>query len=150
MRLSRKEIAMENAEAQEPQDGLTPHLAIGGGRGAEAIEFYKAAFGAVEIMRHPSDDGRLMHAHLKVNNNSLMLHDHFAEHHGGQDLGAPNAVMLHLQVQEPDIWWNRALEAGADVVLELADQFWGDRYGQIRDPFGHIWSIGAPSQAPQD
>ena len=141
---------MENTQAQEPEDGLTPHLAIGGGRAADAIEFYKAAFGAVEVMRHPSDDGRLMHAHLKVNGNSLMLHDHFAEHHGGRELGDPSGVMLHLQVQEPDIWWNRAVGAGASVVMELADQFWGDRYGQIRDPFGHVWSIGAPSLPPQE
>lgn len=137
-------------DLQEPQDGLTPHIAIGGGMAKEAIDFYKSAFGAVELMRHPSDDGRLMHAHLKINGNSLMLHDHFAEHHGGKDLPEPGGVMLHLQVQEPDLWWNRAIDAGATVILELADQFWGDRYGQLKDPFGHVWSIGAPSQEPQD
>ncbi len=69
-------------------------------------------------MRHAADDGRLMHAHLKVNGASLMLHDHFAEHHGGQELPDPAGVMLHLQVQEPDAWWNRALGAGASVVME--------------------------------
>ena len=57
---------------------------------------------------------------------------------------------MHLQVSDPDAWWNRSLEAGATVVMELADQFWGDRYGQLRDPFGHVWSIGAPSLEPQD
>ena len=137
-------------DLQEPEGGLTPHLAIGGGRAAEAIEFYKRAFNATELMRHASDDGRLMHAHLKVNGASLMLHDHFPEHHGGQELPDPAGVMIHLQVQEPDAWWNRALDAGASVVMDLADQFWGDRYGQIRDPFGHLWSLGAPSQEPQD
>ena len=136
---------MPNLEDQEPDVGLTPHLAIGGGRAAEAIGFYKAAFGAEELMRHPADDGRLMHAHLKVNGASLMLHDHFAEHHGGADLGQPVGVLLHLQVDDADGWWNRALRAGGTVVLELADQFWGDRYGQLKDPFGHTWSIGAPS-----
>ncbi len=141
---------MEIHELQEPAGGLTPHLAIGGGRAAEAIGFYKTAFGAEELMRHAADDGRLMHAHLKVNGASLMLHDHFAEHHGGADLPDPGGVMLHLQVSDADAWWNRATEAGATVVMELADQFWGDRYGQIRDPFGHVWSIGAPSGPAQE
>jgi PhnB protein len=136
---------MTDLELQEPDVGLTPHLAIGGGKAAEAIDFYKQAFGAEELMRHAADDGRLMHAHLKVNGASLMMHDHFAEHHGGTDLPDPVGVMLHLQVKDADAWWNRAVDAGAQVVIELADQFWGDRYGQLRDPFGHIWSIGAPS-----
>ncbi len=137
-------------DLQEPGNGLTPHLAIGGGRAAEAIEFYKKAFGATELMRHAADDGRLMHAHLKVNGSSLMLHDHFAEHHGGDPLPDPAGVMLHLQVDDADAWWNRATEAGATTVMELEDQFWGDRYGQLKDPFGHVWTIGAPSPAPQD
>lgn len=137
-------------ELQEPECGLTPHLAIGGGKAAEAILFYKQAFGAEEVMRHAADDGRLMHAHLKVNGHSLMMHDHFAEHHGGKELPDPAGVMLHLQVSDPDLWWNRAIEAGASVVIELADQFWGDRYGQIRDPYGHLWSIGAPRAPAQE
>ena len=137
-------------DLQEPENGLTPHLAIGGGQASEAIEFYKKAVGATELMRHEAEDGRLMHAHLKVNGASLMLHDHFAEHHGGAALPDPAGVMLHLQVDDADAWWNRAAEAGATTVMELADQFWGDRYGQLRDPFGHVWSIGAPNPAPQD
>ena len=135
---------MDDLELQEPTIGLTPHLAIGGGKAADAIDFYKRAFGAEELMRHAADDGRLMHAHLKVNGHSLLMHDHFAEHHCGGQLPDPAGVTLHLQVSDPDLWWNRALDAGSTVVVELADQFWGDRYGQLRDPFGHIWSIGAP------
>jgi PhnB protein len=141
---------MDSHDLQEPEGGLTPHLAIGSGNANEAIDFYKTAFGAEELMRHAADDGRLMHAHLKVNGQSLMLHDHFAEHHGGQELPDPAGVMLHLQVDDADAWWNRAVDAGAKVVMELADQFWGDRYGQIEDPFGHRWSIGAPSLPPQE
>ena len=141
---------MDELELQEPDVGLTPHLAIGGGKAAEAIAFYKRAFGAEELMRHAADDGRLMHAHLKINGHSLLMHDHFPEHHGGQELPDPAGVVLHLQVGDPDLWWNRAVEAGASVVIELADQFWGDRYGQLRDPFGHLWSIGAPSPPPQE
>ena len=139
-----------DVDLQEPEGGLTPHLAIGAGKAAEAIDFYRKAFGAEELMRHAADDGRLMHAHLKVNGQSLMLHDHFAEHHGGRELPDPAGVMLHLQVSDPDAWWNRATQAGAGVVMELADQFWADRYGQVRDPYGHVWSIGAPIPAPQD
>ncbi|MBA3510812.1 VOC family protein [Sphingomonas sp.] len=134
---------MDRNPAQEPGTGLTPHLTIRDRRAAEAIEFYTAAFGAEELMRMPSDDGRLMHAHLKINGSSLMMHDDFPEH-GGGPAGEPAGVMLHLQVDDADGWWNRAVDAGAEVTLELADQFWGDRYGQLRDPFGHRWSIGAP------
>jgi PhnB protein len=141
---------MTDLELQEPTSGLTPHLAIGTGHAAKAIEFYKQAFGAEELMRHAADDGRLMHAHLKINGHSLMLHDHFPEHHEGQELPLPAGVMMHLQVHDPDAWWNRAVEAGAAVVMELADQFWGDRYGQLRDPFGHVWSIGSPSEPPTE
>ena len=135
---------MQQDDAQEPDGGLTPHLTIRDRRAAEAIDFYKSAFGAEELMRHPSDDGRLMHAHLKVNGSSLMMHDDFPEHHGGPAAN-PAGVMLHLQVDDADAWWDRAVAAGATVIMELDDQFWGDRYGQIEDPFGHRWSIGAPS-----
>jgi PhnB protein len=84
-----------------------------------------------------------MHAHLKVNGSSLMMHDDFPEH-GGGPATEPAGVMLHLQVDDADAWWSRAVAAGASVTMELADQFWGDRYGQLKDPFGHRWSIGAP------
>ena len=137
-------------ETQGPTSGLTPHLSIGGGRAAEAIDFYKAAFGAEEMMRMPADDGkRLMHAHLKVNGASLMLADDFPEYNG-KEAGAPEGVSLHLQVPDADAAWQRAIDAGASIKMELADQFWGDRYGQVEDPFGHRWSIGAPLSAPQD
>lgn len=136
---------MANPADQGPNDGLTPHLSIGGGRAAEAIDFYKRAFGAEESMRMPADDGkRLMHAHLKINGASLMLADDFPEYRGGTPQPAPSAVTLHLQVDDADRWFERAVAAGATATMPLADQFWGDRYGQVRDPFGHMWSIGAP------
>ena len=78
-----------------------------------------------------------------------MMHDHFAEHHGGAELPNPPASCFTSRSAIADAWWNRAIGAGANVVMDLADQFWGDRYGQLEDPFGHIWSIGAPS-APAD
>jgi PhnB protein len=141
---------MERSDEQGPATGLTPHLAIRDGRAAEAIDFYKAAFGAEEQMRMPADDGkRLMHAHLTLNGGSLMLADDFPEY-SGKPAGPPEGVTLHLQVTDADAAWNRAVEAGAKVTMELADQFWGDRYGQIEDPFGHRWSIGAPVAAPPE
>lgn len=135
---------MDDRDAQGPTNGLTPHLVIGGGRAAEAIDFYKAAFGAAEAMRMPADDGkRLMHAHLTVNGGSLMMCDDFPEYRGSE-VGAPAGVTLHLQVDDADRWFERAVAAGAIPTMLLSDQFWGDRYGQVRDPFGHSWSIGAP------
>lgn len=133
---------MQNDE-QSPSGGVTPHITIRDGRAAEAIEFYKRAFGAEEQMRHASDDGRLMHAHLKINGGSLMMHDDFPEHSGGP-AKEPAGTILHLEVDDADQWWNRALEAGAEVKFPLGDQFWGARYGQLTDPFGHTWSIGGP------
>jgi len=97
-----------------------------------------------------AEDGkRIMHAHLNLNGGSLMLNDDFPEF----GLGAasePAGVTLHLQVKDADAAWNRALEAGAKEKFPLADQFWGDRYGQVTDPFGFTWSIGAPLVAPRD
>ena len=130
-------------EQQGPSGGITPHITIRDRRAAEAIDWYKEAFGAEEMMRHPTDDGRLMHAHLKVNGGSLMLHDDFPEHMGGPSQPAASFV-LHLEVPDADVAWKRALDAGADVRFELADQVWGDRDGQVQDPFGFIGSIGAP------
>jgi PhnB protein len=128
---------------QEPVGGITPHLTIRDNRAAESIDWYKQAFGAEEVMRHPTDDGRVMHAHLKINGGSLMLHDDFPEHMGGPSL-PPASLVLHLNVTDADAAWTRALDAGAEVRFELADRFWGDRYGQIKDPFGFIWGIDAP------
>jgi PhnB protein len=77
-----------------------------------------------------------------------MLSDDFPEM--GFTAPAPGAVTLHLQVDDADAWWRRALEAGATVAMEIGDQFWGDRYGQLKDPFGHSWSIGSPIRAGAD
>jgi PhnB protein len=114
---------------------------------AEAAEFYKRAFGAEELMRTAAKDGkRVMHCHLKINGADVMMSDEFPEY--GASLGeGPNGVTLHLQVNDADEWWQRALDAGATVVMPIAEQFWGDRYGQVRDPFGHTWSIGGPNKS---
>ncbi|MDP1914550.1 VOC family protein [Brevundimonas sp.] len=134
----------DDHNAQGPTTGVTPHLTIPSRGGQAAIEFYTRAFGATEIRRVPAEDGeRLMHAHLMINGASVMLNDEFPEFDGEQDV-EPKGVTIHLQVDDADEWWNRALLAGGVPLFPLADQFWGDRYGQLRDPFGHTWSIGAP------
>lgn len=132
---------------QGPTSGLTPHLIIPSRGGEAALEFYGRAFGAEVVRKMQAEDGeRLMHAHLIINGASLMLHDEFPEYGHGADI-TPVGVTLHLQVDDADAWWDRALSAGAVPTLPLADQFWGDRYGQLKDPFGHAWSIGAPIRA---
>ncbi len=124
--------------------GVVPHLTIRGNRAAEAIDFYARAFGATESGRHMAEDGkRIMHAHLDLNGGSLMLNDDFPEMMGGA-AAAPAGVGLHLDVADADAAWAKALAAGATVRFPLDNQFWGQRYGQITDPFGHIWSIGGP------
>lgn len=133
---------MERHE-QGPNGGVTPHITIRDRRAGEAIDWYKQAFAAEELARQQTEDGRLMHAHLRINGGSLMLHDDFPEHMGGPS-PPPASLVLHLDVADADAAWKRALDAGADVRFELADQFWGDRYGQITDPFGFNWGIGAP------
>ena len=137
---------MEPSDNQDPAGGVTAHLTIRDKRADEAIDFYKAAFGAEELMRHPSDDGRLLHAHLRINGGHLMLNDDFPEYGGAAS--PPGSVTLHLQVSDADAAWDRAIGAGATERMPLADQFWGDRYGQLTDPFGFTWSIGAPSKKP--
>ncbi len=135
---------MADNPEQGPAGGVTPHLTIRDKRADEAIGFYQAAFGAEVLTRIPADDGeRLMHVHLRLNGGSVMLNDDFPEYSGAPS-AAPAAVTLHIQVADPDRWFERAVAAGAEVTMPLADQFWGDRYGQVVDPFGHRWSIGGP------
>ena len=129
---------------QGPATGLTPHLTIADGRGAEAIDFYKAAFGASEVMRMTGEDSaKLMHAHLLCNDASLMIADDWSAEMGYPRSGPPAAVTLHLQVDNADRWYNRAVAAGATGSMPPADMFWGDRYGQVIDPFGHKWALAS-------
>ena len=118
--------------------GLTPYLQVEGA--SKASDFYVKAFGAKEVFRNPVDEsGRTMHIHLYVNGSSLMLSDGYPEH--GCPVEKPQGYNLTLQVKDIDSWWNRAVEAGATIVLPLQEMFWGARYGQLRDPFGVLWSM---------
>jgi uncharacterized glyoxalase superfamily protein PhnB len=125
-----------------PQDmhTVTPHLVCRGA--AAAIEFYKQAFGAVEAGRLPGPDGKLLHAMIRIGDSPVMLVDEFPDYgsFGPQSLkGSP--VTLHLYVDDVDAVYARALAAGAKTLMPVDDMFWGDRYGQVEDPFGHHWSI---------
>jgi PhnB protein len=119
---------------------VTPHLVCDGA--AAAIQFYIDAFDAVEVRRIPGFDGRLMHAMIKIGDSPVMLTDEFREWGGtGPKTLGGTPVTIHLQVPNADAVYERALRAGAEIKMPIADMFWGDRYGQVIDPFGHSWSI---------
>ncbi|KVD52239.1 VOC family protein [Burkholderia ubonensis] len=119
---------------------LTPHLICAGA--ADAIEFYRQAFNAVERVRLPAPNGKLMHACLTIGDSSLMLVDEMPEHGAlGPKALKGTPVCLHLFVPNVDAAIAQAVAAGAKVTMPAADMFWGDRYGQVEDPFGHRWSL---------
>ena len=119
---------------------LTPHLVCAGA--AEAIEFYRQAFDAVEEARLPGPEGKLMHAMVRIGGSPLMLVDAMPQWGLlGPDALKGSPVTIHMYVKDVDATVERAVSAGARVVMPVADQFWGDRYGKIEDPFGHQWSI---------
>ena len=112
------------------------------------MAFYQKAFGATQEFCNLADDGkRILHTRLIINGQAILLSDDFPEFRGGSPAPAPAGVTLHLEVENAEAWWDRAVKAGATIQMPLADQFWGDRYGQLKDPFGHTWSIGAPVAA---
>jgi uncharacterized glyoxalase superfamily protein PhnB len=124
----------------EGMHSLTPHLICAGA--ADAIKFYAQAFGAVEQVRLPGPDGKLMHASVKIGDSILMLVDEMAgcAMIGPRSLkGSP--VVIHLYVPDVDATVERAVAAGARLTMPPADMFWGDRYAQLEDPFGHRWSV---------
>lgn len=124
---------------------VTPHLVCAGA--ADAIDFYGRAFGAVDEMRLPGPDGRLMHACISIQGAPVFLVDEMPEHGnlGPHAIGG-TPVTLHLTVPDVDAAYARAVQAGATAEMEPADQFWGDRYGVLRDPFGHRWALATPGK----
>jgi uncharacterized glyoxalase superfamily protein PhnB len=122
---------------------ITPHLIIKGV--SKAIDFYKKAFGAEEIHCLSTPDGRILHAHIKIGDSNIFLADEFPEAGCGglspQSLKNSHATM-HIYVTDVDTVFERAVTAGATVTMPVQNMFWGDRYGQIVDPFGQPWSIG--------
>ena len=128
---------------------VTPHLTVK--RAADAIAFYRKAFGAQELHRMTSPDGeKIMHAVIRIGDSIVMLADEFETCSGPSALGSP--VTLHLYVADADRVYERAVSAGAQIKMPIMDMFWGDRYGQVTDPFGHHWSIATHQRdvAPED
>lgn len=119
---------------------VTPYLSIK--NGAQALEFYKKAFGATENFKLMMPDGRLGHAEIKLGDSVIMLADEFPEHGGKspQTLGG-SPVSIHLYVENVDTFFQKAVSAGAKERKAVTDQFYGDRAGQLEDPFGHLWWV---------
>ena len=125
----------------EGQRSVTPHLVVKGA--AEAIEFYVKAFAAVEVFRMPMPDGQgLAHAELRLGDCRIFIADEFPQWGGkSPDTLGGTPVALHLHVPDVDRAFERAVAAGAEPTMAPADMFWGDRYGKLRDPFGHEWAM---------
>ena len=136
-------MSQQSTPLPEGMHQLSPHLVCAGA--ADAIAFYQAAFGAVEVTRLQMPDGKLMHACVSINGSSVMLVDEFPEN----GMLSPTSlkgtpVTMHLIVDDVDAWVARAVAAGATPKMPVSDMFWGDRYGTIEDPFGHSWSMATP------
>jgi PhnB protein len=119
---------------------VSPYLAVDDA--AEAIEYYKTAFGAKERARMDAPGGKIGHAELEIGDSVVMLSDALPQFatRPPSELGG-TTVSVFLMVEDVDALVQRAVDAGATVTMEVADQFWGDRFGVVRDPFGHLWSI---------
>jgi len=124
---------------------ITPYLSIKGA--AAAIDFYKKAFGAVEMMRMAQPDGRVGHAELQLGTSRVMLADEFPE----MNFRAPHSVggtpvHLHMYVEDVDATVGQAVAAGATLVRAVQDQFYGDRLGTVADPYGHVWHVATHTE----
>ena len=133
-------MAQKPKAVQEGGHTLTAHLSVR--EAVKAIDFYQRAFGAQLLFVHKMPDGKVMHATLKIGDSRLMLADEFP----GMGTPSPQTlggspVVLNINVENVDELFNRAVAAGAKVTMPLANQFWGDRYGQLTDPFGHAWAL---------
>jgi len=119
---------------------ITPHLVCADA--ARAMEFYKQAFDAVELARLPGPEGKLLHALMRIGDSPFMLVDEFPDWGAlGPKALKGSPVTLHIYVEDVDALMSRAVAAGAKVTMPVDDAFWGDRYGQVEDPFGHHWSM---------
>lgn len=118
---------------------VTPYIVVKGA--SHAIEFYKKAFGAEEVMRMPSPSGGVMHAEIRIGDSAIMISDEWPDM--GNKAPLPNHVSasLHLYVPDVDRAFQRAVDAGAKAVFPVGDMFWGDRYGKVIDPYGHVWGL---------
>lgn len=123
--------------------GLVAYLQVDGAM--KAADFYAKAFGAETVFNVPVDEqGRTMHVHLYVNGSSLMLCDAYPEHGHPHEPAQGYTMQLLLDNADIDAWWKRAVDAGCEVGVPLDVMFWGDRWGQLKDPFGVVWAMNAP------
>jgi len=124
----------------EGYHSVTPYLAVEDAN--RAIEFYKEAFGAEEVVRMPGPEGKIAHAELQIGDSKLMLSDPFEQSsvRPPAERGGPTASIF-LYVDDVDATFEQATDAGATVTMPLEDMFWGDRFGSVTDPFGHVWSL---------
>jgi PhnB protein len=122
---------------------VCPHLTVRDG--VKMIEFYKLAFGAKELRKSLTPDGKsLLHAELQIGDSRLFLNDEFPQMNAACPLArGGTSVIIHLYVEDVDSLYSQAVDAGAKVVMPLADQFWGDRYAVVEDPAGHLWSMAS-------
>jgi len=139
-------MANKDKSVSVERQSVVPHLVVKGA--AEAIDFYVKAFEAKELYRMPTPEGLLMHASLAIGNSQIYLCDEFPN----QCSSAPTTlggtpVTIHLNVEDVDATYARSLEAGAEALMPPDDMFWGDRYGQVVDPFGHRWSMATPVES---
>ena len=134
---------MTKTQIKPIPDGMhtvTPHLICAGA--ADAIEFYKNAFNAVELGRMPGPEGKLLHALIRIGDSAVMLADECPDWGGfGPKTLKGSPVTIHLYVENVDTFVAHAVSAGAKVTMPLEDTFWGDWYGKLEDPFGHHWSV---------
>lgn len=136
--------AARPASSERLPAGVIPYLSIDGA--SEASAFYQKAFGAREVARMAGPDGKkLMHCQLEINGGALMLSDNFPEM-GLPPVQRSPSYTMQLVVAEGDSWWNRAVEAGCQQKLPFAVAPWGDKYGQLTDPFGVTWAINSPAK----
>ncbi len=119
---------------------VTPYLTVNDA--ARALDFYKRAFGAQEVMRMGGPDGKIGHAEIKIGDSMIMLADEMpgSATRSPQSLGGTTGGVF-LYVDNVDAVFNQAVSAGAQAEAQVADMFWGDRYGRLKDPFGHSWSV---------
>ena len=141
MTTTTKEAPKSTKPIPEGMRSVTPHLVCAGAD--SAIEFYKIAFGAVELSRIPGSDGKIMHASIRIGDSVIMLNEENPEWGAlGPKALKGSPVTIHLYVKDADAFFAQAVKAGAKATMPLDDMFWGDRYGKVEDPFGHQWSIG--------
>ncbi|MEO9254877.1 MAG: glyoxalase/bleomycin resistance/extradiol dioxygenase family protein [Tepidiformaceae bacterium] len=136
----------EAAHAGPPQPPVAPYLTVD--RGVEAMDWYKRGLHATELSRQLTPDGqKLVHGALLINGGLVLVSDDFAENDAERSSPAVlggSTVTIHLVADDVDNLYNSAVAAGAAATMPLADMFWGSRYGQLTDPFGHRWSMGTP------